>query len=102
MATQMIGKWRLRNNGPEVSTIGLGYMRMSSVYGPDDGKQEMIKLLRTAVDMGIVFFDTAKDYGSFVHEQLIGEALVSIHSQAVIATKFGFDIDPVTRSHSGK
>jgi aryl-alcohol dehydrogenase-like predicted oxidoreductase len=78
----------------EVSAIGLGCMGMSFGYGPAADKQEMIALIRTAVERGVTFFDTAEAYGPFVNEELVGEALVPVREQVVIATKFGFDIGP--------
>ena len=83
----------LGNSGLEVSALGLGCMGMSSAYGPVADKQEMIALIRTAVERGITFFDTAEAYGPFVNEELVGEALSPLREQVVIATKFGFDID---------
>lgn len=86
----------LGNNGLEVSALGLGCMGMSFSYGPPKDKQEMISLLRTAVERGITFFDTAEVYGPFTNEELVGEALSPLRDQVVIATKFGFDtsVDP--------
>src|SRR5271166_6643035 len=78
----------------EVSGIGLGCMGMSFSYGPPKDKQEMISLLRAAVDRGITFFDTAEVYGPFLNEELVGEALAPFRNQVVIATKFGFDLSP--------
>ena len=78
----------------EVSAIGLGCMGMSSSYGPPKDKQEMISLLRAAVERGITFFDTAEVYGPFTNEELIGEALAPFREQVVIASKFGFKLDP--------
>jgi aryl-alcohol dehydrogenase-like predicted oxidoreductase len=77
----------------EVSAIGLGCMGMSSSYGPPADTQEMISLMRTAVERGITFFDTAQVYGPFTNEELVGEALAPIREQVVIATKFGFDLE---------
>ena len=74
----------------EVSAIGLGCMGMSFGYGPAGDKQQMISLLRSAVDRGITFFDTAEAYGPFENEELVGEALAPVREQVVIATKFGF------------
>ena len=74
----------------EVSAIGLGCMGMSFGYGPAPDKQQMISLLRTAVERGVTFFDTAEVYGPFVNEELVGEALAPVREQVVIATKFGF------------
>ena len=80
--------------GLEVSALGLGCMGMSASYGRIPDKQEMISLLRAAVDRGITFFDTAEVYGPFTNEELVGEALSPIRDQVVIATKFGFKLDP--------
>lgn len=91
---------RLGNN-LEVSALGLGCMGMSAVYGPVPEKQEMIALIRAAVDRGVTFFDTAEAYGPFVNEELVGEALAPVRGQVVIATKFGWDIDPVTGARTG-
>ena len=87
-------KRKLGNSGLEVSALGLGCMGMSMSYGPAGDKQEMISLLRTAVDRGVTFFDTAEVYGPFTNEELVGEALSPISDQVVIATKFGFKLDP--------
>jgi len=78
----------------EVSALGLGCMGMSFSYGPPKDKQEMTALLRTAVDRGITFFDTAEVYGPFLNEELVGEALAPFRKQVAIATKFGFDLSP--------
>jgi aryl-alcohol dehydrogenase-like predicted oxidoreductase len=80
----------------EVSAVGLGCMSMTAAYGPPADKGEMIKLIRTAYDRGVTLFDTAEAYGPFVNEELVGEALQPIRDKVVIATKFGFDIDPET------
>lgn len=85
----------------EISALGLGCMGMSSGYGPAANHQEMISLIRGAVDRGVTFFDTAEAYGPFVNEELVGEALVPYKDQVVIATKFGFDIDPKTDERRG-
>lgn len=85
----------------EVSAIGLGCMGMSVNYGTPPDKEEMIGLIRTAVELGITFFDTAEIYGPFVNEELVGEAIAPIRDQVVIATKFGFDVDPQTRERRG-
>ena len=87
-------KRKLGKNGPEVSALGLGCMGMSFGYGPPLDKQEMISLIRSAVERGITFFDTAEVYGPFINEELVGEALSPFRGQVVIATKFGFDLDP--------
>jgi aryl-alcohol dehydrogenase-like predicted oxidoreductase len=84
----------LGNGGLEVSALGLGCMGMSQSYGPVPDKQEMNSLIRAAVDRGVTFFDTAEGYGPFTNEELVGEALAPVRGQVVIATKFGFKIDP--------
>jgi aryl-alcohol dehydrogenase-like predicted oxidoreductase len=94
-------KRKLGNSGLEVSALGLGCMGMSSAYGPAADKQEMIALIRAAVERGVTLFDTAEAYGPFVNEELVGEALAPVRSAVVIATKFGFDIDPNTSARSG-
>ena len=76
----------------EVSAIGLGCMSMSASYGPPGDRQEMIALIRTAVERGVTFFDTAQVYGPFTNEDLVGEALAPVHDQVAIATKFGFEL----------
>src|SRR5215204_5216339 len=86
-------KRKLGNSGLEVSALGLGCMSMSSGYGPAGNKPEMIALIRTAVERGVTFFDTAEVYGPFTNEELVGEALAPLRDQVVIATKFGFNID---------
>ena len=86
-------KRKLGNSGLEVSAIGLGCMGMSSGYGPAGNKQEMLALIRTAVERGVTFFDTAEVYGPFANEELVGEALAPFRDQVVIATKFGFKLD---------
>src|SRR6195256_6148857 len=86
-------KRKLGNSDLEVSAIGLGCMGMSFSYGPPKGKQEMISLLRTAVERGVTFFDTAEVYGPYLNEELVGEALAPVRDQVVIATKFGFAFD---------
>src|SRR6204780_4867734 len=85
-------KRKLGNSGLEVSALGLGCMGMSFSYGPPKDKQEMISLIRTAVERGVTFFDTAEVYGPFTNEELVGEALAPFRQQVVIATKFGFDL----------
>src|SRR5262245_16421325 len=87
-------KRKLGNGGLEVSSIGLGCMGMSFGYGPPKDKQEMISLLRAAVERGVTFFDTAEVYGPFMNEELVGEGLAPFRKQVVIATKFGFKLDP--------
>jgi aryl-alcohol dehydrogenase-like predicted oxidoreductase len=89
-----VQKRKLGNSNPEVSALGLGCMGMSFSYGVVHDKQEMIALLRTAVDRGITFFDTAEVYGPFTNEELVGEALAPLRDQVVIATKFGWKPDP--------
>jgi aryl-alcohol dehydrogenase-like predicted oxidoreductase len=87
-------KRKLGNSNLEVSAIGLGCMGMSFGYGPAADKQEMISLIRSAVERGVTFFDTAEVYGPFTNEELVGEALAPFRGRVVIATKFGFKLDP--------
>jgi aryl-alcohol dehydrogenase-like predicted oxidoreductase len=87
-------KRKLGNSDLEVSALGLGCMGMSFSYGPAADKQEMIALLRSAVDRGVTFFDTAEVYGPFTNEALVGEALAPFRGHVAIATKFGFTLDP--------
>ncbi|CAH0142541.1 aldo/keto reductase [Stenotrophomonas lactitubi] len=94
-------KTRMLGQGLEVSALGLGCMGMSSAYGPAADKREMIALIRTAVEHGVTHFDTAEAYGPFVNEELVGEALAPLRDQVVLATKFGFDIDPATGARGG-
>src|SRR4051812_4247421 len=94
-------KRQLGKSGLEVSALGLGCMGMSFSYGPPKDKQEMTALLHAAVDRGVTFFDTAEVYGPFTNEELVGEALAPFRGQVVIATKFGWKIDPSTRNSVG-
>ena len=87
-------KRRLGNTGLEVSALGLGCMGMSWGYGAATDRQEMIALIRLAVEKGVTFFDTAEVYGPFTNEELVGEALAPFRGEVVIATKFGFALDP--------
>src|SRR6266536_449740 len=87
-------KRRLGNSNLEVSAIGLGCMGMSFGYGPAGEKNAMISLIRTAVERGVTFFDTAEVYGPFTNEDLVGEALAPFRGRVVIATKFGFKPGP--------
>ena len=87
-------KRKLGNSSLEVSALGLGCMGMSFGYGPAADKQEMISLIRSAVERGITFFDTAEVYGPFTNEELVGEALAPVRDQVMIATKFGFKLGP--------
>jgi aryl-alcohol dehydrogenase-like predicted oxidoreductase len=87
-------KRKLGKSNLEVSALGLGCMGMSSGYGPASDKREMISVIRSAVERGVTFFDTAEVYGPFTNEELVGEALAPFREQVVIATKFGFDLDP--------
>ncbi len=87
-------KRKLGKSGLEVSALGLGCMGMSFSYGPPKDKQEMISVLRSAVERGVTFFDTAEVYGPFTNEELVGEALAPFRGKVVIATKFGFDLSP--------
>src|SRR5882757_3660611 len=87
-------KRKLGKSNLEVSALGLGCMGMSFSYGPPKDKQEMISLLRTAVERGVTFFDTAEIYGPFLNEELVGEAFAPLRDRVVIATKFGCDLGP--------
>ena len=91
-------KKRTLGENLEVSALGLGCMSMSFGYGPAPDKQEMISLLRSAVERGVTFFDTAQVYGPFTNEELVGEALSPLREQVVIATKFGFDLETASRA----
>ena len=94
-------KRKLGKSGLEVSAIGLGCMGMSFGYGPPKDKQEMISLLRAAVERGVTLFDTAEVYGPFTNEELVGEGLAPFRQQVVIATKFGFKLDPKSGRSAG-
>jgi aryl-alcohol dehydrogenase-like predicted oxidoreductase len=89
-----VQKRKLGNSNLEASALGLGCMGMSYGYGPAADKQEMISLIRSAVERGVTFFDTAEAYGPFTNEELVGEALAPFRDQVVIATKFGFIFGP--------
>jgi aryl-alcohol dehydrogenase-like predicted oxidoreductase len=94
-------KRKLGKSNLEVSALGLGCMGMSFGYGPPMDKQEAFSLLQTAVDRGVTFFDTAEVYGAYTNEELVGEALEPFRGQVVIATKFGWKIDPGSRKSVG-
>jgi aryl-alcohol dehydrogenase-like predicted oxidoreductase len=94
-------KRKLGKSNLEVSAIGLGCMGLSFGYGPPVDKQEGISLIRAAVERGITFFDTAEVYGPFTNEELVGEALAPFRKEVVIATKFGFKLDPNTGKQAG-
>jgi aryl-alcohol dehydrogenase-like predicted oxidoreductase len=94
-------KRTLGNSGLQVSAVGLGCMGMSRSFDPIPDTKEMIALIRTAVARGVTFFDTAEVYGPFVNEELVGEALAPFRGQVVIATKFGFNLDPIARVNLG-
>lgn len=96
---QYMQKRKLGNSNLEVSALGLGCMGMSRTFEPIPDRQEMIALIRTAVERGVTFFDTAEAYGPFKNEELVGEALQPVRSQVVISTKFGMNIDSVTGAH---
>jgi aryl-alcohol dehydrogenase-like predicted oxidoreductase len=87
-------KRKLGRSGLEISAIGLGCMGLSFAYGPATDRQEAIKLIRSAVERGVTFFDTAEAYGPYANEELVGEALAPMRAQVTIATKFGFAFDP--------
>src|SRR5207249_3377698 len=94
-------KRKLGKSDLEVAALGLGCMGMSFGYGPAGDKQEMISLIRSAVERGVTFFDTAEVYGPFTNEELVGEALAPFREQVVLATKFGFKLDPNTGKQAG-
>jgi len=94
-------KRKLGNDGLEVSAIGLGCMGMTDAYGQRPDKEKMIPIIRAAVERGVTFFDTAENYGPFRNEELVGEALAPYRAQVVIATKFGWNIDPFTGERLG-
>src|SRR5579864_731138 len=94
-------KRKLGNGGLEVSAIGLGCMGMTSAYGQTPDKAKMIPIIRAAVERGVTFVDTAENYGPFRNEELVGEALAPFRSEVVIATKFGWNIDPITGERLG-
>jgi aryl-alcohol dehydrogenase-like predicted oxidoreductase len=94
-------KRKLGQSGLEVSALGLGCMGLSSGYGPATDKPAAIALIRAAVERGVTFFDTAEVYGPYVNEELVGEALAPVREQVIIATKFGFRIDPATGKQDG-
>ena len=95
-------KRRLGKSNLEVSALGLGCMGMSANYGPPPDREEMIALIRAAVDRGITFFDTAESYGPFTNEELVGAAVAPVRSRVAIATKFGHDLDPITGQRRGR
>jgi aryl-alcohol dehydrogenase-like predicted oxidoreductase len=97
-----VEKRQLGRSGLEVSAIGLGCMSMTGGYSERPDRQEMIALIRTAVNRSVTFFDTAEIYGPYANEELVGEALAPHRDQVVIATKFGWDIDPTERKPSGR
>jgi aryl-alcohol dehydrogenase-like predicted oxidoreductase len=99
--SKTVQKRKLGNSNLEVSAIGLGCMGLSFGYGPAVEKQHGIAVIRSAVERGITFFDTAEVYGPFTNEELVGEALAPFRKDVVIATKFGFDIDPATGAQRG-
>src|SRR5262249_51287912 len=96
MQKRTLGKSNL-----EVSAIGLGCMGMSFGFGPPKDKQEMTSVIRAALERGVTFFDTAEVYGPFINEELVGEALAPFRHEVVIATKFGFRLDPDTGKQAG-
>jgi aryl-alcohol dehydrogenase-like predicted oxidoreductase len=96
MQTRELGR-----SGPQVSAIGLGCMGISQSYGSPLPREDGVRLIRDAVERGVTFFDTAEVYGPFANEEVVGEALRPVRDRVVIATKFGFDIDPETRETRG-
>ena len=93
---------RVLGRGLEVSAMGLGCMSMTGGYGSTPDRDDMVRLIRAAVERGVTFFDTAEIYGPYANEELVGEALAPYRGQVVIATKFGFDIDPLERKPRGR
>jgi aryl-alcohol dehydrogenase-like predicted oxidoreductase len=91
-------KRRLGKDGLEVSAIGFGCMGLNYHRGPAPDRKEMIALIRTAVERGVTFFDTAEVYGPFTNEELVGEALAPVKGTVVIATKFGYDLGPAVQA----
>src|SRR5258708_39659637 len=89
---EIMQKRKIGKSNLEVSALGLGCMGMSFGYGPAKDRQEMISVIRSAVELGVTFFDTAEVYGPFINEELVGEALAPLREQVVIATKFGFKL----------
>ena len=100
METKM-QKRKLGNSALEVSSLGLGCMGMNHSYAPFPEKKEMISFIRSAVELGVDFFDTAEVYGPFINEELVGEALKPVRDKVIIATKFGFRFDPTTGANLG-
>jgi len=96
-----MNKRKLGNNGPEVSALGLGCMGMNHSYAPFPEKKDMISMIRSAVEKGVTFFDTAEVYGPFTNEELVGEALKPVRDKVTIATKFGFRFDPDSGANLG-
>ena len=92
---------KLGNSNLEVSAIGFGCMGLNFGYATSLSKDEGIGLIRAAVERGVTFFDTAEVYGPFTNEEMVGEALKPMRDQVVIATKFGFNIDPETKKQAG-
>src|ERR1700751_1004744 len=92
---------QLGTNGLTVSEIGFGCMGLNSTYSHSLASEESITLIRSAVDLGVTFFDTAEIYGPFTNEEFVGEALRNVRDQVTIATKFGFAIDPATKANTG-
>ncbi|WP_321422110.1 aldo/keto reductase [uncultured Methanobacterium sp.] len=94
-------KRKLGKNGPEVSALGFGCMNLVYAYGPPVDKKYAISMIQAAYERGVTLFDTAEVYGPFVDEEYVGEALASVRDNVVIATKFGFDVDPITGERHG-
>src|SRR6202011_3447822 len=101
LAGETMQKRKLGKSNLEVSALGLGCMGLSFGFGPPVDKKEGISLIRAAVERGVTFFDTAEVYGPFTNEELVGEALAPFREQVMIATKFGFKIDPNTGKQAG-
>ncbi|HXH85902.1 MAG TPA: aldo/keto reductase, partial [Nitrospira sp.] len=94
-------KRRLGKSGLEVSALGLGCMNIAWAYGPPIDRTDAVQLIREAYERGVTFFDTAEVYGPFLSEEIVGEALAPVRDQVIIATKFGFEVDPITKERRG-
>jgi aryl-alcohol dehydrogenase-like predicted oxidoreductase len=94
-------KRKLGKSGLEVSALGLGCMNIAWAYGPSIDRTDAVRLIREAYDRGVTFFDTAEVYGPFLSEEIVGEALAPIRGDVIIATKFGFEVDPITKQRHG-
>jgi aryl-alcohol dehydrogenase-like predicted oxidoreductase len=101
MKGETMKKRKLGKSGLEVSALGLGCMNFAWAYGPPTDRQHAINIIRAAYERGVTFFDTAEVYGPFLSEEMVGEVLASIRNHVIIATKFGFEVDPITKQRRG-